>query len=72
MQTIKQSIQQRKEDTRKKIMLGGLFVKAGLDHFPPHDPATLYGMLLHGKNLLQDSNFAQKFKELGKELIKKV
>ena len=26
----------RKEDTRKKIQLGGLIVKAGLDHMHPH------------------------------------
>lgn len=72
MQDVKQSLQQRKNDTRKKIMLGGLFVKAGLDHFYPNDPATLYGLLLHAKDLLQKPKFAQKFKELGKDLIKKV
>jgi hypothetical protein len=33
MQIVKLSQQQRKEDARKKIMLGGLLVKAGLDHF---------------------------------------
>ena len=61
----------RKADAHKKIMLGGLFVKAGLDHFHPHDPATLYGMLLHGKQLLEtDPALSQKFKELGKELMK--
>lgn len=61
----------RKVDAHKKIMLGGLFVKANLDHFHPHDPATLYGMLLHGKQLLEsEPNMAQKFKELGKELMK--
>lgn len=70
MQIVKLSQQQRKEDARKKIMLGGLFVKAGLDHFHPHDPATLYGMLLHGKELLNDSNNATRFKELGKDLMK--
>ena len=52
MQSKIQSQQARKEDARKKIMLGGLFVKAELDHFHPHDPATLYGMLLEAKNLL--------------------
>lgn len=71
MQDVKQSLQQRKNDTRKKIMLGGLFVKAGLDHFYPHDPATLYGLLLYAKDLLQKPSFAQKFKDLGKELMKK-
>lgn len=71
MQFVKQSQQQRKVDARKKIMLGGLFVKAGLDHFHPHDPATLYGMLLHSKQLIQqDPNMLNYFKELGKELIK--
>lgn len=39
MQLKIQSQQARKEDARKKIMLGGLFVKAELDHFHPHDPA---------------------------------
>ena len=27
----------RKEDTRRKIQLGGLVVKAGLDEYPPGD-----------------------------------
>jgi hypothetical protein len=71
MQVFKQSKQQRKDDARKKIMLGGLFVKAGLDHFHPHDPATLYGMLLHSKDLLNSNPaYAEKFKTLGKELLK--
>jgi hypothetical protein len=39
MQMKIQSAQERKADARKKIMLGGLFVKAQLDHFHPHDPA---------------------------------
>lgn len=70
MQISKQSYLDRKADAHKKIMLGGLIIKAGLDHFHPHDPATLYGMLLYSKNLLQDPNLVQKFKELGKELMK--
>lgn len=71
MQLFKQSKQQRKDDARKKIMLGGLFVKAGLDHFHPHDPATLYGMLLHGKELINNNPaYAEKFKTLGKDLLK--
>ncbi|WP_375327142.1 conjugal transfer protein TraD [Candidatus Tisiphia endosymbiont of Nemotelus uliginosus] len=70
MQVLKQSHLERKNDAHKKIMLGGLIIKAGLGHFHPHDPATLYGMLLYSKNLLQDPSFVQKFKELGKELMK--
>lgn len=70
MQTIKQSLQQRKEDTRKKIMLGGLFVKAGLGHFHPHDPATLYGMLLECKERLHNNpDLANSWKQKGKELL---
>ena len=32
-----ESIFERKSDARKKIMLGGLLVKAGFDHMHPHD-----------------------------------
>ena len=65
------SQQARKEDARKKIMLGGLFVKAELDHFHPHDPATLYGMLLEAKNRMQDDPLlVDKWRTLGQELIK--
>lgn len=72
MQLKIQSQQARKEDARKKIMLGGLFVKAGLDHFHPHDPATLYGILLDAKNRMQDDPLlADKWHILGQELMKK-
>jgi hypothetical protein len=71
MQLQIQSQQTRKEDTRKKIMLGGLFVKAELDHFHPHDPATLYGMLLDAKNRMQDDPLlVAKWRTLGQELLK--
>ena len=72
MQMNIQSQQARKEDARKKIMLGGLFVKAELDHFHPHDPATLYGMLLEAKNRMQDDpTLTNKWRTLGQELMKK-
>ena len=72
MQLKIQSRQERKADARKKIMLGGLFVKAELDHFHPHDPATLYGMLLDAKNRMQDNPLlADKWHILGQELMKK-
>ena len=65
------SLQERKADARKKIMLGGLFVKAELDHFHPHDPATLYGMLLDAKTRMQDDpTLTNKWRTLGKELMK--
>ena len=62
----------RKLDARKKIMLGGLFVKAELDHMHPHDASTLYGMLLDcRKLLLAKPQMAAKWKEMGKELLVK-
>jgi len=39
----------RKADARQKIMLGGLFVKAGLDYLHPDNAHILYGMLLDCK-----------------------
>jgi hypothetical protein len=60
----------RKQDARKKIMLGGLFVKAGFDHYYPHDPATLYGMLLYCKNIVKNKpEVLSEWKKLGKVLI---
>ena len=70
MQAKKQSIQNRNIDTRKKIMLGALFVKAGLDNFYPDDPALLYGMLLDCKNaMMKDESILIKWREMGKELM---
>lgn len=70
MQLKKLSLQGRKADARKKIMLGGLFIKAELDHFHPHDPATLYGMLLDARNQMQNNpKITDKWKNLGKDLM---
>ena len=72
MQQQKLSYLDRKKDAHKKIMLGGLVIKAGLDYFHPHDPATLYGLLLYGRRLLEtDPAFADRFKIMGKELMEK-
>ena len=72
MQLKKQSEIKRKSEARKKIMLGGLFVKAGLDHFHPHDPATPYGMQLYSKKVMAARpEIIAKWKELGKELMVK-
>jgi len=70
MQLAKDSNQKRKSDARKKIMLGGLFIKAELDCYYPHDPALLYGMLLYSKELLKlKPELARIWKNLGKERI---
>lgn len=60
----------RKEDTRKKIQLGGLFVKAGLDHMHPKDAYILYGMLLDCKRALEKKpELREKWAFMGKELL---
>lgn len=71
MKEVQQTTLMRKADARKKIMLGGLFVKAGLDYFYPHDPAVLYGMLLHNKQMIEaEPDIIDRWQEQGKELIK--
>lgn len=60
----------RKEDTRKKIQLGGLFVKAGLDHMHPSGAYILYGMLLDCKRALEKKPELQdKWGHMGQELL---
>ena len=59
----------RKQDARKKIMLGGLIIKAELDHLHPSDADTLYGMLLYSKQLMAfKPELVAKWKEMGKGL----
>ena len=60
----------RKEDARKKIQLGGLLVKAGLDHMHPKDAYILYGMLLDCKRALEvKPEVRERWGNLGKELL---
>ena len=66
----KQSLESRKEDTRKKIMMGGLIIKAGLDYMHPDESYILYGMLLDCKRALQeDTKIKEHWRELGKDLL---
>ena len=44
---------ERKQDTRRKIQLGGLVKKAGLDNEPT---AVLYGLLLEAQEKLQSGH----------------
>ena len=60
----------RKEDTRKKIQLGGLFVKAGLDYMHPHDAYVMYGMLLDCKRALEKKpELRERWAGMGRELL---
>ena len=66
MQQQKNNFYERKLDARKKISLGGLIIKAGLNHI---DPQTLYGMLLYSKQLISNKpDVIHRWYELGKEL----
>lgn len=66
----KEKILDRKSDARKKIQLGGLLVKAGLDHMHPKDAYILYGMLLDCKRALYiKPEVRERWARLGKELL---
>lgn len=71
MKQIKQkALDNRKEDARKKIQLGGLIIKAGLDYMHPEEAYVLYGMLLDCKNVLNNKpDVKNRWKILGKELL---
>jgi hypothetical protein len=56
---------ERKTDTRRKIQLGGLIIKAGL---PSEEPAVPLAMLTAGARVLHSPNVIQSrrhWKELG-------
>jgi len=59
----------RKDDTRKKIQLGGLLIKAELDYMHPNEAHVLYGMLLDCKRALQiKPSVKERWADIGKEL----
>lgn len=62
---------QHKKDTKKKIILGSLVVRAGLDYLYPKDVQVLYGMLLANKKLLRvKPELVEICREVGKSLSK--
>lgn len=72
MQLQKAALFDRKADSRKKIMLGGLFVKAGLDYLHTDNGHILYGMLLDCKEqLIINPNIIDKWKSKGQSLLYK-
>ena len=47
------SFEQRRQDTRRKIALGGLVIKAGLEH---EEPAVILGALVSAARVLAAAN----------------
>ena len=62
------SIYQRKHDTRRKIQMGGLVIKAGLGSLHDEDKAILLGILMDAAAKLgsvEKDAYIAHYKELG-------
>ena len=71
MKLAKQKYFDRKADARRKFSMGGLIIKAKLDHLHEDNKKALYGLLIDAqKQLQEDPKLIQKWEELGKELKK--
>ena len=55
----------RKAETRQKIMMGGLIVKAGLTELHAISPEVILGILLDAKVRLQDKDYYKFCQHLG-------
>ncbi|MBN8829011.1 MAG: conjugal transfer protein TraD [Sphingobacteriia bacterium] len=64
------SITKRKQDTRNKIEMGGLVIKAGIDYLHQEDKEILLGALVYISHLLNDENDGETYKEVFKNLGK--
>lgn len=63
-----EKLKKRKADTRRKIELGGLVIKAGMSEF---DKAVVLGALIHAIRLMsQDSDCYKLFENIGIECLK--
>lgn len=62
----------RKAENRKKIWIGGLFVKAGFDVMYPREVYILYGMLVWCREFLQENpDIVETWQKLGADLEQK-
>lgn len=58
-------LKKRKADTRRKIELGGLVIKSGIDIY---DKPTILGMMIHASNLIaSDNHFLTLFQSIGEK-----
>jgi hypothetical protein len=68
----KDAIITRKKDTRDKIMMGGLIVKAGLSDLHQTNPEVILGILMDARNKICNPSDFSKWRELGlKEMFNK-
>lgn len=64
---------ERKSDTRRKIQIGGLVIKAGLDHLFDMNEAILLGALLEvAAKAKNNEAILDKWQNLGIQSMKKV
>jgi hypothetical protein len=62
-----EKLKKRRADTRRKIELGGLVIKAGMDYF---NKTTILGAICHTKILIEnDSNYEKLFCSIGESLF---
>jgi hypothetical protein len=62
-----EKLKKRKADTRRKIELGGLVIKSGMDGF---NKSVILGALSHGLQLLQhDETHIMLFESMGENLF---
>ncbi|MGC1182838.1 conjugal transfer protein TraD [Legionella sp.] len=62
-----EKLQKRRADTRRKIELGGLVIKSGIE---THDKSILLGALAYAKKLIeQNPHYEQVFKSIGDKIF---
>jgi hypothetical protein len=67
-----ESLQARQADTRQKIMMGGLVVKAGLTELHHTNPEVILGILMDARDKINNPSDFSKWEEIGlKELFTK-
>ncbi|WP_066922484.1 conjugal transfer protein TraD [Methylobacterium sp. CCH5-D2] len=64
---MKQQRDARREDAHKKILLGGLVVKAGLADLPSN---VLLGLLIEGRERTRDPDTVERMARLGDKEFK--
>lgn len=57
-----QKLKIRRADTRRKIELGGLVIKAGMDCYPKH---VILGALIHSLSLIDTDGYRDLFTSIG-------